>query len=70
MLSPLTKGPSRICRANGFSSCCWIGIATGRKVATLQTILPDADGLQGGAGKVGGFSLPSSQPWCRHRARI
>jgi hypothetical protein len=68
MLSPLTKGPSRICRANGFSSCCWIGIATGRKVATLQTILPDADGLQGGAGKVGGFSLHAGVAAEAHQA--
>jgi hypothetical protein len=33
------------------------GRDAGRKVASLRTILPDADGLQGGAGKVGGFSL-------------
>ena len=33
------------------------GAQAGRKVATLQTIPADADGLQGGAGQIGGFSL-------------
>jgi len=33
------------------------GAQAGRKVATLQTILADADAREGDAGKVGGFSL-------------
>jgi hypothetical protein len=33
------------------------GLQAGRKVVTLQTLPGDAGSLEGGAGKVGGFSL-------------
>jgi len=37
--------------------CIATGAQAGRKVATLQTIAPDANVHEGDAGRVGGFSL-------------